>query len=123
MQVKEDCETEFKIFKTVPESMKSVHFKSVLPYFLWSLMFFMFINFDMDLKSQENKELKKSSPKKISLYYQKPASQRALKNSRVREHSNSKSIQALSSCQDRQNGYNSLYTRYQELYEKYIKTL
>jgi serine/threonine-protein phosphatase 6 catalytic subunit len=34
MQVRENCETEFKTFKTVPESAKSVHFKNVLPYFL-----------------------------------------------------------------------------------------
>ena len=34
MEVKESGEKEFKIFKTVPESMKSVHFKNVLPYFL-----------------------------------------------------------------------------------------
>jgi len=34
MEVKENGEKEFKIFKTVPESMKSVHFKNVLPYFL-----------------------------------------------------------------------------------------
>lgn len=35
MEIKESGEKEFKIFKTVPESMKSVHFKNVLPYFLW----------------------------------------------------------------------------------------
>lgn len=35
MEIKETGEKEFKIFKTVPESMKSVHFKNVLPYFLW----------------------------------------------------------------------------------------
>ena len=35
MEVKENTAPEFKIFKTVPESMKSMHFKSVLPYFLW----------------------------------------------------------------------------------------
>lgn len=34
MEVKPNSTPEFKIFKTVPESMKSVHFKSVLPYFL-----------------------------------------------------------------------------------------
>ena len=34
MEVKETGENEFKIFKTVPESTKSVHFKNVLPYFL-----------------------------------------------------------------------------------------
>lgn len=34
MEIKENGEKEFKIFKTVPESMKSVHFKNVLPYFL-----------------------------------------------------------------------------------------
>ena len=34
MELKENSEKEFKTFKTVPESMKSVHFKSVLPYFL-----------------------------------------------------------------------------------------
>ena len=34
MEVKETGENEFKIFKTVPESTKSVHFNNVLPYFL-----------------------------------------------------------------------------------------
>ena len=34
MEVKENEEREFKIFKTVPESVKSVHYRQVLPYFL-----------------------------------------------------------------------------------------
>lgn len=34
MEIKEGAPQEFKIFKTVPESTKSVHFKNVLPYFL-----------------------------------------------------------------------------------------
>jgi hypothetical protein len=34
MEVKEDGERDFKIFKTVPESVKSVHYRQVLPYFL-----------------------------------------------------------------------------------------
>jgi hypothetical protein len=37
MQVKDNCDTDFKIFKTVPESTKSIHYKYVLPYFLWEM--------------------------------------------------------------------------------------
>ncbi len=45
MEIKETGEKEFKIFKTVPESMKSVHFKNVLPYFLWYMNFFFFVHY------------------------------------------------------------------------------